>query len=113
MGKRTVFLIVAASLVLLNGGAYAAQPTTTDFDACNREALEKLKTGPSGHPAASPQTERPASPAATTPAPGTSTPTPPSAAGSPSKDPQLQGIKVGADATYQEAYRECMKRRGF
>jgi hypothetical protein len=37
-----------------------------------------------------------------------------SASGSASTDAQLKGMKAGvADAAYQQAYRDCMKRRGF
>jgi len=107
MLKSTISLVVAMGLALIIGSAYAGQPTTADFDACNREALTSLKEG-TKDPAASPRTQGLPSPTAP-PSGGT-----PSTSGSaPSSDPQLQGITVGASPEYQVAYRECMKRRGF
>jgi hypothetical protein len=113
--KSIVSLVVALSLGLLVGSASAGQPATTDFDACNREALSNVKEGGVDKPSASPRMQGLPSPSTPGAAPGT----PSTSAGNPgagsaaSADPQLQGMSVGKDPAYQVAYRECMKRRGF
>jgi hypothetical protein len=105
---------VAAALVVISTVALAAEPTPTDFDACNRMAQSKLS-----EPSASPQTQ-----------PQTGAKTSSSAAAAPQAAPspqtagearvenqadQLRGIAGTSkdDPTYQQVYRDCMKRRGF
>ena len=88
--------------------AHGGVPTAADFADCNAEAPQVVKAG-----AASPTTSDHAradgarsgmtnAPAATSPAVH-------------SPDPQIHGMETeGAkSATYQAAYRSCMRRKGF
>ena len=82
--------------------AYGQVPTAADVAACNDEAPAVVKIG-----AASPTTNDHArAKGARAGAPAT---------GVESSDPQIHGMNgEGAkDATYQAAYRSCMRRKGF
>ena len=92
----------------------AAEPTQADFDACNSLAQSKV----TGSPSASPQGQSSAD------AKGSTTAGAPQAAPSPepadkakveNQADQLRGIADTSkdDPAYQQAYRECMKERGF
>jgi hypothetical protein len=105
--------VVAALMVGAANLAFAAAPTQADFDACNMMALSKA-----GNPSASPQ-GRSQTGASTQPSGRV-----PQAAPNPERVPearvanqadQLRGIadEHKDDVTYQQAYRDCMKSRGF
>lgn len=112
-------LIAAATIFSMSGSALAA-PTQADFDACNREAQAGGQ-----NPAASPRsgTSAPTSSSTSsgsgTMSSGTSGSTGSAggsmSSGSTSSDAALQGMAAAGagDQTYQQAYRDCMKRRGF
>jgi hypothetical protein len=109
---KTLSVLVATAFLAGATVALAAEPTQKDFDACNRMAQSKLS------PSASPQ-----SPADTA---ARSRPTTASPQAAPSPKPagearvanqadQLHGIADASkdDPAYQQAYRDCMKSRGF
>lgn len=102
--KSVTALIAAAGLLASVGTALAANPTEADFDACNKEAKSRLSS-----PAASPSTSGEASGSES----GSTSKDHPSAA--PSADTALSGIDPSGkgDPSFQAAYRDCMKRRGF
>src|SRR4029450_4677273 len=100
-----LFLVLSLTVTR---AAHGGVPTTTDFADCNAEAPRVVKAG-----AASPTTGdharadgarggQTSSTGATRPAP-------------PPPDPQIHGMEAeGAkSATYQAAYRSCMRRKGF
>jgi len=83
-------------------------PTATDFAACNVEALEGVRAG-TASPTMGDRTRADLARAMTT--------NPPDFTGKliQSSDPQIHGMEAeGAkQATYQAAYRSCMRRKGF
>jgi len=82
-------------------------PTATDFAACNLEALEGVRAG-TASPTMGDRTRADLARAPTT--------NPPDVTGTiKSSDPQIHGMEAeGAkQATYQAAYRSCMRRKGF
>ena len=83
-------------------------PTATDFAACNGEALEGVRAG-TAWPTMGDRTRADLARAMTT--------NPPDFTGKliQSSDPQIHGMEAeGAkQATYQAAYRSCMRRKGF
>ena len=104
----TTLAAAAAAIVMLSGVGQAAPPTQADFDACNGEAQMR-----GANPAASP-----GAPGTSGTTPSTDTPRPspgPSPSGGADPDSQLGGIAAAgqSDPAYQQAYRECLKRRGF
>jgi hypothetical protein len=115
MKRVTISAALLATACLAAGPtiAAAAQPTQSDFDACNQMAQSKLAT-----PSASPHTQQPSDGKS-----GSSTGEPQAA---PSQETasqaqvanqanQLQGIEEASknDPAYQQAYRQCMNDRGF
>jgi hypothetical protein len=114
MNRISVLTVpVAAAFVFISTVALAAEPTRADFDACNRMAQSKL-SNPSASPQTQPQTgaKIPSSAAAPQAAPS------PQTAGEARVENQANQLRGIADAskddpTYQQAYRDCMKRRGF
>ena len=108
-------VVIALALILLLSLAAARTvdgqvPTATDFTACNEEAPQAVKAG-----TASPirgdhsRADRERAGAMTTDS------TAIRAKVIESSDPQIHGMAAeGAkDATYQAAYRSCMRRKGF
>jgi hypothetical protein len=76
-----VLVMFAVSLLAFASRAEAADPTQTDFDACNREAQTRVAS-----PSAAPATERdpatkPGTPVSPSAAPATKSPNPPPTAG--------------------------------
>jgi hypothetical protein len=116
--KSVTALMVAAGLLASLGTALAANPTQADFDACNKEAQSRQSS-----PAASPSTSGPSTPGtgggATGSVSGGTTGAGSSVSGGASTssdaDVALRGIDASGkgDPSFQAAYRECMKRRGF
>jgi len=111
---KTASALVATAFLTTTTFAFAADPTQTDFDACNRMAQSKAS------PSASPQS----SGSSTTTQSGSSTGSAQQAAPSPqpasearvaNQADQLRGIAEASkdDPAYQRAYRDCMKGRGF
>jgi hypothetical protein len=103
-----VTLMLLVSLAVMRP-ADAQVPTAADHAACNGEARQGDKSG-----AASPTpADRARADRATRAAVGNSPDF--TAKGVESSDPQTHGIEAeGARrATYQAAYRSCMRRRGF
>ena len=100
-------LLLVVSLIATRA-AHGGVPTAADFADCNAEAPQVVKAG-----AASPTTgDR----ARADGARGTTTsPTGPVSPVVHSPDPQIHGMQAeGAkSATYQAAYRSCMRRKGF
>ncbi len=105
--RRVGSLVVVATVFLVPGrAALAAEPTQADFDACNQMASPRASS-----PSASPQTQ----------SPGRSSAAPPQAplsqdrARVENQPNQLRGMAEESknDLGYQQAYRDCMKQRGF
>jgi hypothetical protein len=144
-------LAAATCLVCAATVTFAASPTQTDFDACNRMAQSKV-TSPSASPKTDTKSEEKASSTQAAPSQETASearvanqaqennssasprtdakpePNTPSAQqqAAPSQEPasearvavqadQLRGIADESknDPAYQNAYRDCMKGRGF
>jgi hypothetical protein len=137
-GRRIATAIIAAVGVLALAAPTLAQtstirtPTQSDFDLCNREA-QLARGSISGGGSASPST-MPGTGGLTTPgATGATSPGATGAAGATggagsvsggstlssggavTGDVQLRGMGASgaSDAAYQQAYRDCMRRRGF
>ncbi len=104
-------LLVLILLVLLaTRTAHGEVPTPADFAACNEQAPHAVKAGtasPTGADHARADSAR--GRAMTTSAPDFTDPV------VESSDPQIHGMEAeGAkNATYQAAYRGCMRRKGF
>jgi hypothetical protein len=112
---KTVSALVATAFLATTTLAFAADPSQTDFDACNRMAQSKAS------PSASPQSSTSTS---TTTQSSSSPGSAPQAAPSPqpaaearvaNQADQLRGIADASkdDLAYQQVYRDCMKGRGF
>ena len=122
--------------------AQTKTPTQADFDACNRVAEARMDTGASGGSALPRSGSTGISGGATSPGPGSgaSTSTMPDSSTSPGGSPPtprsltVSGSSTGSgmsggsmadhtlpgmdasgrsDPTYEQAYRDCMKGRGF
>jgi len=108
-----VIVLVATAFIGGSGVALAADPAQADFDACNQIAQSKL-SNPSASPQSQPQanTMPRSSAAAPQAAPSPETATEARVA---NQADQLRGIadSAGNDPTYQQAYRDYMKGRGF
>jgi len=104
-------VVMALALILLvslaaTRTADGQVPTAADFAACNEEAPEAVKAG-----TVSPTMgDRVRADTARAGAMTTNT-----GRHIESSDPQIHGMKAGGakNATYQAAYRSCMRRRGF
>jgi hypothetical protein len=98
-------VLVLAGLVSTYGPARAAEPTQADFDACNREA-QALTPSASVGPASAPASTS----TMTNPSIGTG-----AAVSKSAMDPSLRGMGAEGltDPAYQQAYRDCLTRRGF
>lgn len=103
---KTVSALVATAFLATTTFAFAADPTQTDFDACNRMAQSKAS------PSASPQSSASSTGSAQQAAPS---PQPAAEARVANQADQLRGISETSkdDPAYQQAYRDCMKGRGF
>ena len=119
--RSATALLTVASVVAVWSTAWAAGPTQADFDACNREAqsVSHPSASPSGASAGSATSSPSAVPDA---APSASSSTSRSVAASGSSvtsdsgaDSSLKGLAAAgkSDPAYQQAYRDCLKRRGF
>jgi hypothetical protein len=98
-------MLAAAGFLATSSGAFAQSPTQADFDACNAEAKTAVSSPSTAGSSGS------ASPSTT--GSGTSTTTS-GGVGGRSSDKSLQGLAAGqSDPAVQQAYRDCMKRRGF
>jgi hypothetical protein len=129
--NSAIALTAAAAIVMLSSVGQAQTPNQADFDACNREAQMRAT-----NPAASPGGTSGTTGVTPTPPP-TSSPSG-GAAASPSTSPSTGGTTGGmssspstgapalpgsgltgisaagqSDPAYQQAYRDCLKRRGF
>ena len=143
MMKLTTMIATATGIAALCSAAFAQTgssglpPTQSDFDACNREA--QLIRGGSASPATSPQTGSSVGSSRTLPSSIATGPTgtlPPGGAGSAAgatggtgalsggstlsggsvtRDARVPGMSapVEADPALQQAYRDCLRRRGF
>ena len=109
--KMTSALVATALLAGANA-ALAAEPTQKDFDACNRMAQSKLS--PSASPKSPADTAVRSQPTTAAPQAAPS-PQPADEAKVANQADQLRGIADVSknDPTYQQAYRGCMKARGF
>ena len=127
--RRTMTLL-AAAFVALGTDAIAQTATEADFDACNRVAQAASARGSGGAPTAPPtfdtnrQINSSGRISSSAGSPGTNSGTTSSsgATGSPSASPRtsatdmhLTGMAATGhgNAAYQQAYRDCMKQRGF
>jgi hypothetical protein len=104
-------LLLSLLLVLSLAATRAADgdvPTAADFAACNAEAPQAVKAG-AASPIVGDHARADGARSSTTSSPGVTSP----AVHSP--DPQIHGMEAeGAkSATYQAAYRSCMRRKGF
>jgi len=111
--KRISVLAAIAFIAGTATVALAADPMQADFDACNQMAQSKLST-PSASPQSPPQGDAKSAPSAGAPQ---AAPSPQTAdeAKVANQANQLRGIADASkdDPTYQQAYRDCMKGRGF
>jgi len=114
MHKISALVVVSVGAFIVSSGvAIAAGPTQADFDACNQMAQSKVSS-----PSASPQSatrageQRPSSNATPQAAPS---PESAEKARVENQADQLRGISDVSkdDPAFQQAYRDCMKRRGF
>ena len=114
---RVLVALVAGALLATSSVALAATPTQADFDACNQMAQSKIGN-PSASPQTSPQTGAAKSSGAVTGSAGTqAAPSQETAdkARVENQADQLRGISETSknDPAYQQAYRDCLKSRGF
>jgi hypothetical protein len=111
---------VTAAFLLVSHVAQGAGPTVDDFATCNAEAADKTRA-PSAAPRPGPDTsgserrapgglpgdrgEGPRAPTTESSGPMVTRPS----------DPQSEGMAAAGatDRAYREAYRACMRRRGF
>jgi hypothetical protein len=102
LGLLLVFSLAATR------AAHGGVPTAADFAACNAEAPQVVKAG-AASPIEGDHVRAEGARSSTTSSPGVTSP----AVHSP--DPQIHGMEAeGAkSATYQAAYRSCMRRKGF
>ena len=109
---RTTSVLVATALLAGASVASAAEPTQKDFDACNRMA--QSKQSPSASPKSPADTAARSRPTTAAPQAAPS-PKPAGEAKVANQADQLHGIADASkdDPAYQQAYRDCMKGRGF
>ena len=109
---RVLSALLAGAFIATSSIALAAAPTQADFDACNQMAESKAGSS-SASPQTQSQTDTKSSPTTTTQAAPSSEP----AVKAPVENQagQLPGIVDAAkdDPAYQQAYRDCLKGRGF
>jgi hypothetical protein len=100
-------LLLVFSLTVTRA-AHGGVPTTTDFADCNAEAPRVVKAG-GASPTTGDHARADGARGGTTNSPGFTGPI------VHSPDPQIHGMEAeGAkSATYQAAYRSCMRRKGF
>jgi len=112
--KTLCALVVGAFIAGTATFALAADPTQADYDACNKMAQSKVTSSPSASPQGPAQTDAKASSGAAAPQAAPS-PEPADKAKVENQADQLRGIADASkdDPAYQQAYRECMKERGF
>ena len=114
MKNLAVSSFVALALLGTSAVALAAEPTQADFDACNQMARSSAQSpvSPSASPETKPDPKTPPSAATTQAAPSDK---PAAEARVENQANQLRGIADTSkdDPTYQRAYRDCMKGRGF
>ena len=121
--RTTAVVVIAVFTSLMMGVTsvpqVAADPTQADFDACNLVAQSKAAT-PSASIQGRPQTGMSSQPSGIPPQAAPSPERVPEARGANQADQlhradELRGIpdKYKDDVAYQQAYRDCMKRRGF
>jgi hypothetical protein len=118
MLRLAMSFIVAAGVVTFSNSAFGADPTQVDFDACNREAQTKVGAGhaPSSSGGTGHTTTSPSQGVTSGGATETSKESPSGAAGSVAgTSKSVRGMSSAGqnNPAYQEAYRECMKSRGF
>ena len=121
--KALATMLVAAGVAALLGPAHAQ--TSSDFDRCNREAQGAIggsaSPSTSATPGSAPSTGGTTIGSGTLGAAGATGGTGALSDGSTlsgsatTGDPTLRGIASGAgsDPAYQQAYRDCLRRRGF
>ncbi|HEY3064773.1 MAG TPA: hypothetical protein VGL09_03225 [Methylomirabilota bacterium] len=106
--KTATAIFTAATVVAVSGGAFAQSktPAQADFDACNKEAQSSSSAS-----AAPGSRAGGASPSSRSSTSGSMS----SGSGSSASDAQLRGMASAGqnDSAYQQAYRDCMKQRGF
>lgn len=109
---KTLSVLVAGAVLAGASVALAADPTQSDFDACNRMA--QAKASPSASPKNPAETAARSRPTTAAPQAAPS-PKPAGEARVANQADQLRGIADASknDPAYQQAYRECMKGRGF
>jgi len=109
---KTTSVLVATALLAGVSVASAAEPTQADFDACNRMA--QSKASPSASPKSPADTAARSRPTTAAPQAAPS-PMPAGEAKVANQADQLRGIADASkdDPAYQQAYRDCMKGRGF
>ncbi len=110
---KTLSALVATAFLATTTVAFAADPTQADFDACNRIAQSKASPSASPQSSTSTTTEnRSGTGSAQQAAPS---PQPAAEARVANQADQLRGIADASkdDPAYQQAYRDCMKGRGF
>jgi hypothetical protein len=118
---RTVYgaiaLFTVAAIIGISGPVLAADPAQSDFDACNREAQS---ANPSASVAAGTSGSTSTGGGSSSPGSIGSSPSGSMGAGSSAtaptgSDSSLRGIAAAGmnDPAYQQAYRDCLTRRGF
>lgn len=109
---KAVSVFVATAFLAGASIAVAAEPTQKDFDACNRMA--QSKASPSASPKSPADTAARSRPTTDSPQAAPS-PKPAGEARVANQADQLRGIADASkdDPAYQQAYRDCMKGRGF
>src|SRR5262245_23606913 len=114
MHRVRAFIVLSVSAFVGSFGvAIAAGPTQADFDACNQRAQAKVSS-----PSASPQSStRGGTKTSSSDATPQAAPSPESAktARVENQADQLRGISDASkdDPAFQQAYRDCLKSRGF
>lgn len=110
--QALVVTFMAATLVAVASPASGEIPTATDFAACNADAQSAVRTG-SAIPTTKDHTHAEAARRGRAEVSSSTDPTGPRAPYS--SDPQVVGMNDEGtmNATYQAAYRTCMRRRGF
>jgi hypothetical protein len=114
MWNIAVLSLAAMAFLSTSTVALAADPTQSDFDACNQMAQSgaQSKVSPSASPQTTPDPKTPPSASAPQAAPSDKTA---AEARVENQANQLRGIADASkdDPSYQRAYRDCMKGRGF
>jgi hypothetical protein len=114
--NRTASIAILVGSLFVAGAtvANAADPTQADFDACNQMARSSAQSpvSPSASPETKPHPTVPPSASAPQAAPSDKSAT---EARVENQADQLRGVAEASkdDARYKQAYRDCMKGRGF